>query len=107
MAIRLMGIYLTLCAELFIQDNLTNFFFYFPKIQAVGPLLCHNDHIITLGKMGLMQSKEFPNEPLYLVSLYRVACLLAYGYTQPRDTQPVRLNNERKVLRMVSLARLI
>ena len=107
MAIRLMGIYLALCAELFIQDNLTNFFFYFPKIQAMGSLLCHNDHIVTLGEMGLMQSKEFPNEPLYLVSLYCTACLLAYGYTQPRNTQPVRFTDKRKMLRMVSLARLI
>jgi len=92
-----MGIYLRLYAELFIQDNLTKFLFYFPKIQAIGTLLCCNDNIVTLGEMGFVQSEKFPYEPFDLVSFYCISCRFAYGNPQSRNAQPVPFKNDCKM----------
>jgi hypothetical protein len=100
-----MGKYLILRVELFIKNNLTEFLFDLPKIQAIGTLLSCDDNVTTLGKVGFVQSKEFPNEPLYLVSLYRVPDLFACSYPKSSNAQPVMLKNDCKMGRLISFAR--
>jgi hypothetical protein len=51
-----------------------------------------------------MQTKDFPNEPLYLISLYRIPYLLAYGYPESRNAQPVMVKNDCKMGRLVPFA---
>lgn len=88
-----MGIYLRLYTELFIHDNLTEFLFYFPKIEAMGRVLCYNHNIVALGEIILVQSKPFPDEPLDLIPFYCIPYLLARGYPQSVNAQPVLPKN--------------
>ncbi len=73
----------------------------------MGLLLCCNDDIVTLGKMGFMQSVEFSDEPLDSVPLYGISHLFGYGYPQSRSAQPVFFEYYRKMGRTTSLTQLI
>jgi hypothetical protein len=57
-----------------------------------------------LGKIGFVQTKEFPDEPLCPIPLYGVSCLFAYGYPQSRNALPALFENHRKMGRMASFA---
>jgi hypothetical protein len=99
-----MGTNFILHMKLFIQDNLTQFLSCLPKIEAVSPLLCFDDDIVTLGEIGFVQSKEFPDEPLDSVPLRGVSCLFGYGYPQSRNIQPALFENQCKMGRMAFFA---
>ena len=90
--------------ELFIQDNITKFLFYFPKKKAFGIFLCDNDHIVASRESVFMTSKKFPDLPFDPIPFYCIPCLLAYGYPQSVNVKPVMLKNDRKVRCMISFS---
>ena len=73
----------------------------------MGPLLCCDDDIETLGKMGFVQSIEFSDEPLDSVPLRGLSRLFGYGYPQSRSAQPVLFEYHCKMGRTASLAQFI
>ena len=90
--------------ELFIQDNLTKFFFYLPVGKAVGTFISYNYNIITLGKAAFMCTIKLPDEPFDLVSFYCIPNLLAYGYPQSGNIKPVLLKDDGKMPCTISLS---
>jgi len=73
----------------------------------MGPLLCCDDDVVTLGKMGFVQSIEFSDESLDSVPLRGIPRLFGYGYPQSRSAQPALFEYHRKMGRMASFAQLI
>ena len=73
----------------------------------MGPLLCRDDDIVTLGKMGFVQSIEFSDEPLDSVPLSGISHLFGYGYPQSRNAQPALFKYHCKMGRVESLAQLL
>lgn len=73
----------------------------------MGPLLCRDDDIVTLGKMGLVQSIEFSDESLDSVPLRGISRLFGYGYPQSRSAQPALFEYHCKMGRVASLTKLI
>ena len=73
----------------------------------MGPLLCCDDDIVTLGKMGFVQSIKFSDEPLDFVPLGGVSRLFGYGYPQSRNAQPALFEYHCKMGRMTSFAQFI
>jgi hypothetical protein len=102
---RKIGIYLRLQAKSLIRDNIIKFLFHAPENQLTSPLLSENHHIVTPWEVVLMQSIEFPDEPLDLVPYYRIPYLFADGYPQSVQAQPVLLKNKGEVGCAASLAR--
>ena len=73
----------------------------------MGPLLCCDDDIVTLGKIGFVQSKEFSDEPLDSVPLRGISCLFGYGYPQSCSAQPALFEYHCNMGRMAPFAQLI
>jgi hypothetical protein len=73
----------------------------------IGTFLCYDDHIIALGKMGLVESVKFSDEPFDSVSLDGIPCPLAYGDPQSRYAQPVAQTKDREVGCVFSFAQSI
>ena len=82
------------------MNRLRKLFLDLPKIQCVGTFFCRYDEIKALGKMVLMQSKKFPNAPLYSVPSYGIPRLFARGNPYSLDAQAVLHENDRKMRRM-------
>jgi len=107
MAIKAIGIYLSLYTELLIKDDFCEFLSGFPKIQITGILLSCNDDIVSLGEKGLVKPEEFPDQPLDSVPFYRITRLPGDCDPQSRNAQPVPLENDGKMFRAISFSRSI
>jgi len=97
-----MGIYLNILKKRFINEDLSEFVLDFREVQIAGiPFRCDNN-IVPLGETGIIESEKFSDKTFDPVSFDRVTCLSANGEPQPRDTQPIFLENHNKMLCMAA-----